>query len=218
MLPGYTAQCSLCVISELSERPTDWLCCPILQRQKVRLEGETQRWHLWQSWAWSQILSYHAGLFLEVSLAWMSMEGDPRYGQALIVCSITQSCLTLCDPMDCSPPGSSIHGILQARILEWVAISFSTGSHYLLSLVTMDEMASTHFLNEKRRFQVSPAFKGEVKSLEWNQNREEPTRGMQAKYAKLPQKNSKARLLLRLCTWKHPYQHHTSWLKFRHMI
>ena len=38
--------------------------------------------------------------------------------------SITQSCLTLCDPMDCSPPGSSVHGILQARILEWVAITF----------------------------------------------------------------------------------------------
>ena len=41
---------------------------------------------------------------------------------------VAQSCLTLCDPMDCSPPGSSIHGILQARILEWVAISFSRGS------------------------------------------------------------------------------------------
>ena len=36
-----------------------------------------------------------------------------------------QSCLTLCDPMDCSPPGSPIPGILQARTLEWVAISFS---------------------------------------------------------------------------------------------
>ena len=41
---------------------------------------------------------------------------------------ITQSCLTLCDPADCSPPGSSVHRILQARILEWVAISFSRGS------------------------------------------------------------------------------------------
>ena len=39
-----------------------------------------------------------------------------------------QSCPTLCGPMDCSPPGSSVHGILQARILEWVAISFSRGS------------------------------------------------------------------------------------------
>ena len=38
---------------------------------------------------------------------------------------VTQSCPTLWDPVDCSPPGSSIHRILQARILEWVAISFS---------------------------------------------------------------------------------------------
>ena len=38
---------------------------------------------------------------------------------------LLQSCLTLCDPMDRSPPGSSVYGILQARILEWVAISFS---------------------------------------------------------------------------------------------
>ena len=36
-----------------------------------------------------------------------------------------QSCLTLCVPMDCSPPGSSVHGTFQARILEWVAISYS---------------------------------------------------------------------------------------------
>ena len=38
---------------------------------------------------------------------------------------VVQSCPTLCDPMDCSPSGSSVHGILQARILEWAAISFS---------------------------------------------------------------------------------------------
>ena len=41
---------------------------------------------------------------------------------------VTQSCLTLCDPMDCSLPGSSLHGIPQIRILEWVAIPFSRGS------------------------------------------------------------------------------------------
>ena len=41
---------------------------------------------------------------------------------------VTQSCLTLCDLTDCSPPGSSVLGIFQARILEWVAISFSRGS------------------------------------------------------------------------------------------
>ena len=41
---------------------------------------------------------------------------------------VAQSCLTLCNPMDYSPPGSSIHGILQARVLEWVVISFSRRS------------------------------------------------------------------------------------------
>ena len=39
-----------------------------------------------------------------------------------------QSCPTLCDPMDCSPLGSSVHGILQASVLEWVAMPFSRGS------------------------------------------------------------------------------------------
>ena len=41
---------------------------------------------------------------------------------------VTQLCLALCNPMDCSLTGSSIHGILQARVREWVAISFSRGS------------------------------------------------------------------------------------------
>ena len=50
-------------------------------------------------------------------------KGVKKKGEVLV----TQSCPTLCDPMDCSPPGSSVRGILQARILEWVAI-FSRGS------------------------------------------------------------------------------------------
>ena len=58
-----------------------------------------------------------------------------RYGVTLedhfqehCVNSVAQSCLTLCDPMDCSPPGSLVHGILQMRILEWVTIPFPRGS------------------------------------------------------------------------------------------
>ena len=43
---------------------------------------------------------------------------------------VAQSCLTLCDPLSCSLPGSSVHGISQARILEWVAVSFSRGSSW----------------------------------------------------------------------------------------
>ena len=42
--------------------------------------------------------------------------------------SLTQSCLTHCDPVDCSPAGSSVHGISQARVLEWNAISYSRRS------------------------------------------------------------------------------------------
>ena len=42
---------------------------------------------------------------------------------------VTQSCPTLCNPMDCSPPGSFVHGILQVRILEWVAMPFSRRSY-----------------------------------------------------------------------------------------
>ena len=45
----------------------------------------------------------------------------------LLNVKVTQSCPTLCNSMDCSPPGSSVHGILQARTLEWVAIPFSRG-------------------------------------------------------------------------------------------
>ena len=49
--------------------------------------------------------------------------------QVSFTCSVcTQSCPTLCDPMDCSSPGSSVHGVFQARILEWVAISSFWGS------------------------------------------------------------------------------------------
>ena len=55
-------------------------------------------------------------------------EGPCCLHLSFLICEVAQSCPTLCNPMDCSPPGSSIHGILQARILEWVAISFSRGS------------------------------------------------------------------------------------------
>ena len=45
-----------------------------------------------------------------------------------VKCLVAQSCPALCDPMNCSPPGSSVHRVLQARILEWIAMSFSRGS------------------------------------------------------------------------------------------
>ena len=49
------------------------------------------------------------------------------YTSIKMCAKLLQLCLTLCNSMDCSPPGSSVHGILQARILEWVAVVFSRG-------------------------------------------------------------------------------------------
>ena len=57
--------------------------------------------------------------------------GSPLFSELnipiLCVCVLIQSCPTLCNPVDCSPSGSSVHGVYQARILEWVTIFFSRG-------------------------------------------------------------------------------------------
>ena len=58
---------------------------------------------------------------------------------------VAQLCLTLCDPMDCSPPGSSVHGISQARTLEWVVISFSRGSSQLRYRTLISHIAGGFF-------------------------------------------------------------------------
>ena len=59
--------------------------------------------------------------------------------------SVTQSCPTLCGPMNCSPPVSSVHRILQARILEWVAIFFSRGSSWPRNLTGVSCIAGGFF-------------------------------------------------------------------------
>ena len=76
------------------------------------------------------LLQYHSS---KASILWYSaffiVELSHPYTTAGKTVKVkVKSCPTLCDPVDCNPPGSSIHGILQARILEWVAISFSRGS------------------------------------------------------------------------------------------
>ena len=55
----------------------------------------------------------------------MSMDWSGSTESAAASAKSLQSCPTLCDPMDFSPPGSSVHGIFQARVLEWGAIAFS---------------------------------------------------------------------------------------------
>ena len=63
-----------------------------------------------------------SGVLLEVLVILSPQVG---WGGCVCVCSVAQSCLTLCNTMDCNPPGSSVPGIFQVRILEWVVLSSS---------------------------------------------------------------------------------------------
>ena len=67
------------------------------------------------------ILKYHLSKSISLTDIYIKKESESE---------VTQPCQTLCYPMDCSLPGSSIHGIFQARILEWGAISFSRRSSW----------------------------------------------------------------------------------------
>ena len=61
------------------------------------------------------------------------------------VSEVAQSCSTLCDPIDCSLSGSSVYGIFQARVLEWIAISFSRGSSRPRNRTRVSRIAGRHF-------------------------------------------------------------------------
>ena len=64
----------------------------------------------------------------EMSVSFSTVLGRVLYCTGKATTSASQSCLTLCNPTDCSPPGSSVHGVLETRILERVAMPFSRGS------------------------------------------------------------------------------------------
>ena len=65
-------------------------------------------------------------LFCVLILSSLNLAQESRTQTSICQSEVAQSCPTLCDLVDCGPPGFSVHGILQARILEWVAISFLT--------------------------------------------------------------------------------------------
>ena len=77
----------------------------------------------------------------------LSLLADMTFTGLMYACQVAQSCLTLCDPMDCSPLGSFFHGILQARILEWVAISFSRESSQPTDWTHRSNPRLLHFLH-----------------------------------------------------------------------
>ena len=103
-----------------------------------KIEGRRRRgWQRWDGWMasptqWTWVWVNSRNWWWKRGLPCCSPWGSQRVGHdwvtELTELKLLQSCLTLCYPMDCSLPVSSIHGILQARILEWVAISSSWGS------------------------------------------------------------------------------------------
>ena len=83
------------------------------------------------------------------------MEGDPSslqlekvYAAAAAAAESLQACLILCGPMDSRPPGSPVHRILQARVLAWVAISFSREGPYTATK-TQDRQKQIHKIKKK---------------------------------------------------------------------
>ena len=115
--------------------------------QPVHPEGSQSWIFIWKNWCWSwnsNTLTTWCEELTHLKRPWCwerlkaGEEGADRgwdgwmvsLTQWTCVCCVlvVQSCVTFCDPVDYSPPGFSVHGILQVRILKWVAISFSMGS------------------------------------------------------------------------------------------
>ena len=92
---------------------------------------------------WTRV-SHIAGRFFTI---WATREARANKDWGIINCEgeVDQSCLTLCNPMDCSPPGSSVHGIFQARVLEWIAISFSRGPSWFRNWTRVSRIAGRRF-------------------------------------------------------------------------
>ena len=95
--------------------------------------------HGFSSSSWLSLVCSHGGFrvprranedILNASSSCIMFDNVPLDPGVSCYCSVAQSCPTLWDPIDCSLPGSSVHGVLLARILEWVAISYSKVSSW----------------------------------------------------------------------------------------
>ena len=113
----------------------DTQACTRLCVYSVQLEGNTTNQQWWLQWTgicWDRI-NFNYKLF------------HPILYHMKVKVLVAQSCPTLCDPMDCSLPGSSVCGILQGRILEWVAIPFFRGSSRLRDQTRVSYIAGRSF-------------------------------------------------------------------------
>ena len=114
-------------------------CVNVYKCRCMHLSCSFQRLYLLSSLQWPWVLKKCS-----------CFEGGQSFlfiGRHVSVLLVAQSCPTLCDPMDWSPPDSSVHEIFQARILEWVAISFSRGSSQLRDRTQVSYTVGRFFTN-----------------------------------------------------------------------
>ena len=92
----------------------------------------------------------------------LSHQGSPKYPGVCVCVCVCVSCSVVCDPMDCSMPGTSVHGILQARILEWVVMPFSRRSSQPRDRTQVSHVAGRFFTiwanGEAQKYFKSGAF------------------------------------------------------------
>ena len=113
------------------------------------------KWHYFIFYGWVILHCIYAPHFVYPFICQWTFGSLPCLGYCKQCCyeywrsesesEVTQSCPTLRDPMDCCPPGSSIHGIFQARVLEWVAISFSRRSSQPRDWTQVSRIVGRHF-------------------------------------------------------------------------
>ena len=127
-------------------KSTTWKFPPSITWTFQEWPGPWQKPH---SLLWADVLLYISCLFLFFQLRlgfltwqlWVRIRGYQEKKES----EVAQSCPNLCDPMDCSLPGSSVHGIFQARVLEWFATSFSSGSSRARDQTQVSHIVDRHF-------------------------------------------------------------------------
>ena len=108
----------------------------------MRLEIHKQVFLFWLVW---ELISMVLWLTLRGKVFLKARKKKSCYLWTVLKVKIAQSCLTLCDPMDYSLPGSSVHGILRVRILEWIDVPFSRGSSQPRDWIQVSRIAGWFF-------------------------------------------------------------------------
>ena len=114
-----------CLIEHIWTWNCGWLRANLLANSNIYQKNKERKG--WKFYIITYMHGYlrNSGVDLYLSRTWSLTDINISAG---CVCVCVQSCPTLCNPMDCNPPGFSVHGISQARILEWVAISYARES------------------------------------------------------------------------------------------